>query len=341
MFGRFNLARATLVLAPILLLSAIAQAQSKSPSPRAAGEPASFSAKGLNYETELAGLYLGDFAHARLARDSMEFDLLFGNYLSAFARRCSASLPANKVEMTRSECAREQYSVNRYGARTGSSTCIEYRKVGTGLYADPDLYAAQQQVDAEVARNMLRDTFRGAAGNNPMSTAMRSVDAATSVGRDMDSLLEKNSCTSPGVKRFQDNMMRFALGQPPLRLAGGETLASIGPKNSPGAAFKDSNYTRLLDDLIAENAQGWMLNRYVRGSVSGVSVSSRDALGRPSKIVGSYLFDGSKGRNKGSATVQFSDGLPQCIFFFDFPTTCRTPSRRIITTYEEGRYQEP
>src|SRR5713226_3618052 len=153
MLRRFNLARATFAVAPILLLSAIAQAQSQSPSPRATGEPASFSAKGLNYETELTGLYLGDFAHARLERDSMAFDLLFGNYLSAFARRCSAYLPANKVEMTRSECAREQYSVNRYGARTGPSTCIEYREVGTGLYADPDLYAAQRQVDADVGRN--------------------------------------------------------------------------------------------------------------------------------------------------------------------------------------------
>ena len=324
MFRRFNLARATFAVAPILLLSVIAQAQSKSPSPRAAGEPASFSAKGLNYETELTGLYLGDFAHARLQRDSMEFDLLFGNYVSAFARRCSAYLPANKVEMTRSECAREQYSVNRYGVRTGPSTCIEYRQVGTGLYADPDLYAAQRQVDAEVGRDMMRDAFRGMAGNNPMGTAMRSVDAATSVGRDMDSLLEMNSCTSPGLKRFQDNMMRFALGQP-------EAFRLLE---------EDSNYTRLLDDLIAENSQGWMLNRYVRGSVSGVTVSSRDALGRPSKITGNYSFDGSKGRNRGSVTVEFSDGLPQCIFFFDFPTTCRTPSRRIITTFENGRYQE-
>jgi hypothetical protein len=242
--------------------------------------------------------------------------------------------------MTRQECAREQHTVNRYGARTGPSTCVEYRQVGTGLYADPDLYAAQQKVEAEVGRNMVRDTFRGMSGNNPMATGMRAVDAATSVGRDMDSLLELNSCASPGLKRFQDNMLRFALGQPPLHLPGGETLASIAPKKSPDAPFKDSNYSRLVDDLIAENAQGWMLNRYVRGSVSGVTVSSRDAQGRPSKIVGSYSFDSANGRRQGSVTVQFSDGLPQCVFFFDFPTTCRTPSRRIITAYESGRYRD-
>src|SRR5262245_21592961 len=199
MLRRVKLASAALVVGSMLVVAAIAHAQPRSPSPNTASDPGvgSFSAKGLNFETELTGLYLGDFAHARLARDSMEFDLLFGNYLQAFARRCSAYLPANKVEMTRSECAREQYSVNRYGARTGSSTCVEYRQVGTGLYADPDLYATQQQLDAGIARNMMRDAFRGTANSNPMAPAMRTVDAATSVGRDMDSLLEKNSCASP------------------------------------------------------------------------------------------------------------------------------------------------
>ena len=233
MFRGLHPAVASFALAPMLLLSAMAHAQSKGPSPKAAGAPGGFSAKGLSYETELTALYLGDFAHARLQRDGAEFDFLFGNYLKAFARRCSASLPANKVEMTRPECAREQYTVNRYGARTGPSTCVEYRQVGTGLYADPDLYAAQQKVEVEVGRNMIRDTFRDMSGKNPMATGMRAVDAATSVGRDMDALLEQNSCASPGLKRFQDNMMRFALGQPPLHLPGGETLASIAPKNLP------------------------------------------------------------------------------------------------------------
>lgn len=301
---------------------------------------ASFSAKGLNYETELTGLYLGDFAHARLERDSMEFDLLFGSYLNAFARQCSAYLPSNKVEMTKAECAREQYTVNGYGVRVGSSTCIEYRQVGTGLYADPVLYAAQQQVDFEVGRDVLRDTLRGMGGNNPMGAAMRTLDAATSVAGDMDSLLGMNACASPGLKRFQDNMLHFARGEAPQHLAGGETLASIKPKTAPGAAFKDSDYTRLLEDLITENARGWMMNRFVRGSVSGVSVASRDQLGRPSTIVGNYQFDGFEGRSRGSVTVEFSDGLPQCVYFSDFPTTCRSASRRIITDYENGRYQE-
>src|SRR4030095_4338194 len=160
MLRAFHPVVTSFALAPVRLLSAVAHAQPKGPAPKAAGEPGGFSAKGLNYERELTALYLGDFAHSRLQRDGHEFDFLFGNYLKAFAPRCSPSLPPNKVEMTRPECVREQYSVNRYGVRTGPSTCVEYRQVGTGLYADPDLYAAQQKVEVEVGRNMMRDAVR-------------------------------------------------------------------------------------------------------------------------------------------------------------------------------------
>src|SRR4029453_17525711 len=155
MLRAFHPVVTSFALAPMLLLSAVAHAQSKGPSPKAAGEPGGFSAKGLNYERELTALYLGDFAHSRLQRDGHEFDFLFGNYLKAFARRCSAYLPPNKVEMTRPECAREQYTVNRYGARTGPPTCVEYRQVGTGLYADPALSAAPERGVVEGGRKMI------------------------------------------------------------------------------------------------------------------------------------------------------------------------------------------
>ena len=346
MLKGFNFLPSILAMTLIVLLPALMPAQSKRGSPKASGDlkegrskqgaklaPASFSAKGLNYEKELTGLYLGDFANARLERDSIAFSAIFGSYLNAFARQCKAYLPAKKVEITRSECAREQYQVNGYGVRVGPSVCIEYREVGTGLYADPELYAAHRQVDAAAARNLMADTFKGLTGQNPMGTALKSMDAMTSVGNDMSLLLRLNTCASPGLKRFEDNLMRFALGEAPLRLAGGETIASIGPaKPSPGTPFKDSNYIRLLDDLITENARAWMMNRYVRGSVTDVKVTSRDQLGRPAKIFGRYQFNGLNGRTRGSVTVQFTDGLPQCIFFVDNPTTCRSPGRRVIRT---------
>ena len=48
MFRGFDPAVTSFALAPMLLLSAMSHAQSKGPSPKAAGEPGGFSAKGLN-----------------------------------------------------------------------------------------------------------------------------------------------------------------------------------------------------------------------------------------------------------------------------------------------------
>jgi hypothetical protein len=298
--------------------------------------PNSFKTKNLNLETAITGLYLGDFAHIRMESDSIEFGTLFGSYLNTYARRCESFLPANRVEMTRQECATERVTRNGYGVEI-SRTCVEYREVGTGLYADPDLYAAQRRVDANATRKLLSGSLMDLM-NNAVGTAMRGIDATTAAGRDMDSLLEMNSCSSPALKRFQENMRRFAVGETPLLLAGSETLASVRTTPSP-SNFKDGNYAKLIDDLITDNSQGWMMNRYVRGSVSDAAVASRDQSGRPWRLRADYLFDGFNGRAKGSVIVEFTDGLPHCLYFSDFPSTCRSASPRIVTAYENGRYQ--
>lgn len=237
--------------------------------------PHSLAVHGMNYEKEARALYLGDFPHTNLDRASMEFDGLFGSYLNNFAKRCSEYLPANKVEMTKSECAREQYPVNRYGAQVGVATCIEYRDVGTGLYADPDLYDAQRQVDRQAAKDMVRSTFSGLSGSNPLASAMHTMDAAASVGNDMALLIQMNGCTNPSLLRFQENMRRFAIGSPALRLAGAETLAQVTPQKPLAAPGREPNYGRLVEDLVAEHSKTWMMNRFVSGSVTGVRVAGQ------------------------------------------------------------------
>jgi hypothetical protein len=302
--------------------------------------PASFSAEGLNFETELTALYLGDFANARLERTGLEFSALLRRYLDVFARRCDAHLPANNVEMTRQECATERVVRDGWGNVVNRS-CVSWVEVGTGLYADPALYAAAQRISAEGSIDILGEWLGGFAGDNPMATGMRVRDVAAAVQGEMESLLRTNECDSPGLTRFQDNMLRFALEREPLRLPGGETLASLRPGTAPGASYTASDYTRLLDDLVAANAETWFANRYVPGSASGVRVTSRDALGRPATIEGRYQFhEGYRGqRREGSVRIRFTDGLPQCMYFHDFPSTCRSPSRGIVTAYEAGRYR--
>ena len=296
---------------------------------------AGFSTTGLSNAKVLTNLYLGDFLHVEMERNAIMFKVLYGGYLEAFARRCDAYLPANKVEMTRSVCAQEQYPVNRYGARVGPSSCVSYRTEGTGLYADPALYAAEQQLDRETALDSVGQVMRTMGQSNPLGSAMNTVNSAQVMTNDMNALVHLNACGSPGLKRFQENLKLFALGKSPIRLDGvaGPSNAS---KAAPGAPFKDSNYTKLVEDLVFEQSKTWMMNRFVAGSVSGVAVSSRDGAGRPAKLTGRYLFNG---RSQGSVVVTFTDGLPACLYFFDLPSVCRAASSRVIAAYENGNYQ--
>jgi len=86
----------------------------------------------------------------------------------------------------------------------------------------------------------------------------------------------------------------------------------------------------------------WMVKRYGAGSVSQASITARDAQGRPARVEESCAFTAMNGaRAAGSVVVQFADGIPECMFFFDAPATCRTPSRKIITAYANGGYPQP
>ena len=115
--------------------------------------------------------------------------------------------------------------------------------------------------------------------------------------------------------------------------------ASVKPPTAPVGPAGEQNYTRLIEDLIADNSKTWAMNRFLSGSVTSVFIASRDRSGRPSKLQAHYLFDGFAGRMNGSVTITFSEGVPDCLYFFDFPETCRAASRRVVTAYAQGEYK--
>ena len=290
---------------------------------------ASFSTSGLSNAKVLTNLYLGDFVNVTLERNGIMFKALFSQYLDAFARHCNAFLPANKVEIMRTVCAQEQTPVNRYGAAVGPTTCTQYRTEGTGLYADPVLYRADVQLESATALDSIGQVMRTMQQGNPLGSAMNTVGSVQVMANDMNSLVRINACNSTGLKRFQENVVQFALGKSPVRLEPASRQAQAGP-------FKDSDYTKLVEDLVFEQSRSWMMNRFVGGSVSNVIVSSRDSAGRPAVLAAQYLFNG---RSRGSVKVTFTDGLPACMYFFDLPSMCRAPSSRIIAAYENGNYR--
>jgi hypothetical protein len=323
----------------VLLAVLQAQAQQGGPQQTAGAGPtrASFTANGLANEKLLTNLYLGDFVGIELDRSDVLFLTMYSEYLKAFGRRCDEYLPKNKVELKETFCAQEQYTVDRYGNRVPASSCLVYSTRGTGIYADPALYAAKEQLDSAVGAETIRQVFRTMSGKNPLGTALSTLGAAQAMTNDMNALLRINACTSPGLMRFQENLMLFALSKQPARLSGRGGTALAANRPSPDTLSKSQNLTKLLQDLILEQSRTWLMNRFVSGSVSNVAVSSRDADGNPSKVTGSYLYNG---QSRGSLTISFSNGLPECMYFFDFPNTCRTPSRRVVEAYASGVYRQ-
>ena len=325
---------------------AAAAAKSASPKPVAAAAPAHFSAAGLNNEDDLLRIYSGDFQSIRLDRAGTEFMMIISSYMNDFARDCKQFLPPNKVEITQQVCVgstTSPYSPDGvhdvYGNVIQTSGCTAYQTVGTGLFADPQLYAAEQDVDAQAARKMLGGMLgmvkgKGGTASNPFTMPQQTLDQMTAVGTEMQTLIHTNACGSPGLKNFQSNLIRFANGDAPVKYIGAVTS---GPAPSPDGPAKDADFARLVNDLVADNARGWMMNRYQPGSISDPFVSC-DPLGHPVRIMAQYSFTGMQGTQHGRVTVSFKDGAPDCLYFSDAPDTCRLPAAGVVSAYEKNAY---
>ncbi|HEY3740904.1 MAG TPA: hypothetical protein VGL53_13720 [Bryobacteraceae bacterium] len=316
---------------------AAAAAKSTAPAKPASTAPARFSAVGLNNEDDLVRIYSGEFQSVRLDRASAEFMLIISSYMNDYARECKQFLPPNKVEITKQVCTQTSTPVNGYGNPVGASTCVAYETVGTGLYADPQLYAAEQEVDANAAKKMLGNmmgmlTGKGGAASNPLTMPQQITDQLTAVGNEMQSLIHTNACGSRGLVNFQSNLIRFANGDNPTKFAGAVVATA-----TPGEPAKDTDFARLLDDLVADNARGWMMNRYQRGSITDPIVS-RDPLGHPVRVMAQYSYAGMQGAQRGRVTVSFKDGSPDCLYFSDAPDTCRLPAEGVVSAYEKNAY---
>jgi len=169
---------------------------------------------------------------------------------------------------------------------------------------------------------------------------MRMIVGAGELSGDTDAMVRLNACSGPGLKRFEDNVALFSMGKQPLLLPGEPPPAA--PKALSAGTLADSDYNRLLEDLIADQAKTWLANRYLPGSASQMIVA-HDPTGRPSMIRAKYLFTSplTSGRTQGSVNVSFTDGMPTCIYFSDAPGTCQTPDRRLVTKYATGGYIDP
>lgn len=310
--------------------------------------PPHFTASGLNNEDDLLRIYSGDFESVHLDRDGSEFMLIISNYMDDFAKDCTQFLPPNKVEITQQVCqgsgSPTPYTYtpdgvhDAYGNLLPSSSCT-YVTVGTGLYADPQLYDAVKDVSAKAQLHLVQNmlgiaTGKGGHAANPFTAAQQITDQLVAVGNEMKTLIRTNVCGSRGLKNFQSNLIRFANGEAAVKFAGAAPSGPPAPSSGPS---RDADYTRLVDDLVADNARSWLMNRYRPGSITDPIVS-HDPQGNPVRIMARYSYAGTQGTQTGRVTVSFKDGSPDCLYFSDSPDNCRVPSQRVISAYEKNAY---
>jgi len=288
-----------------------------------------FNAKGLHFETILTNIFEGNFIDIPFDRDETTFVLLFNAYVTTYAKHCTSSLPADKIELTRPECVKERVTTDGYGWEV-SRTCIEWIDVGTGLYAAPKMFNAKVVLENLQAGDAFRNLYKMMKENNPIGTASAVLNNSKAADADMKALLKMNGCKSAGLIRFEENLRLFALGKQPIPLNG---------KAKKEVSSKNQNLTKLAEDLVFEHSKTWAMNRYQRGSISSVS-QIRDANGKLTEIRTKYVYSGFSGRSNGSVRITFTDGLPECLYFFDFPDACRTANRKIVAQYAGGNYQK-
>ena len=293
-----------------------------------------FSAEGLHNEELLTNIFSGNFVDIPFDRDEQIFVILFNSYVTTYARNCAASLPLNKVELTRQECETERVTTNGYGMEVGRD-CISWVTVGTGLYATPEMYNAKAVLEGLQAGDAFRNMFSMLKQKDPIGNAMSTVNNFQAAKADMNSLFKINGCKSPGIMRFQENLRLFALNKQPIRLGG-----NIARPSNTDLSVKNQNFKKLVEDLVYEHSKKWVMNRYQRGSGYDVTIVSRDDKDRPSEIRAKYLFQGFGGKRAGSVRLTFNAGLPECLYFYDFPRTCRTADRRIVAQYVDGSYHK-
>lgn len=185
--------------------------------------------------------------------------------------------------------------------------------------------------------NGVRNIIEFIANPNYLGNSVDLVHKTKGLQMDMARMFKINSCKSAALRRFEENLKLFALNKPAIRSQGSSKYATMKKSGGP-TGLQDFN--KLIDALVSDQAETWVLNRYTLGSITAVSILSKDEKERPVAIKANYLFSGINGSSEGWVKIVFKDGLPDCIYFWDFPGNCKISSRSIVASYAQGKYSK-
>jgi hypothetical protein len=293
-----------------------------------------FKTLGLNNAAFFDYIYRGHFENIELDVNSSHFLMILSGYLNTFGSLCPELLPDDKVEIMTQECSRENVTTDGWGVEI-SRYCIAWRTVGTGIFADPKLYAAKMRLVAKQDQNALRTVIDMYTNPNAMGNSVDQIHKAKALLSDWSNFFRLNPCDSKTIEQFTNNLLAFANGQQPTRLRGMSVYEKIKILGGPGG---DQDYSKLLNDILGNQSKTWAMNRYVPNSISNVREYKSSDKTQTVSLTANYNFSGLMGKQTGSVTVKFKDGLPDCIYFSDYPNNCKKPNGALIANYGLGQY---
>ncbi len=293
----------------------------------------SLNTDGLVNQDLIINLFKGNFEDIPFYSDDQYFLIIISSYMYAQSKKCYSSLPSDKVEIYDIECVETTQEEDYWSGLVINEYCSEYDWRPQGSYTSPRLFEAFKTI-REINFNergrivwgkIKQMNTSGFDGINNMALDVKSIES------DINELFDLNSCTNKALKRFEENLIRFALNQPPIQLDGSVKTYNIDYS-------KNHDFKSLINDLIYENSRDWTLNRYINNSVGNVRILSRDNQNRPLKIRAEYNFEGLLGRQQYWVNLTFNEGIPACLFFQDYPNTCRTADRAVVKDFINGKY---
>lgn len=288
---------------------------------------------GLYFAAFYDYIYRGHFENITIKKEDMEFLSIFDQYLKTYGTRCASFLPQDKVEMQKQICVTENVTTNGYGMEI-SRTCVEWKWVGSGIYARKDLYNAKVTLENSLRANGIQTFIGMITDPNALGNSVDMTHKARGLANDMKQIFRLNDCNSPAIKAFEENLKRFALDQPSIRINAISKYEAMKKSGGPTGA---QNTQKLINDLVADQARTWSFNRYVNGSISNVT-TRKNPQGGISALQANYTYKGFGSNSKGSVRITFKNGLPECIYFFDFPNNCKTPNSSIVASFASGDY---
>lgn len=220
------------------------------------------------------------------------------------------------------------------GEQSLKTYSVQWKTVGTGLYARPELLNAKLAVERLQSSDALRKTLQMVTDPNALGNSVDLMHKAKGLKNDMLLIFRLNPCRSAAIRRFEENLRFFALNRSSIRMQEASKYEKMKRSGGPSGP---QNFNKLIDDLVSDQARTWGFNRYLPGSISNVK-EYWDGNGRANELTANYRYKGFSGVSPGSVRITFANGLPKCIYFFDFPNNCKSPNSAILASYAKGDY---